>query len=85
MRANIFCAIGTRVLMTVAEDGQSVFLTEKQAARLLSMSHRTLQAWRRIGGGPSFIKLGRAVRYRRRDLIAWIDANTIGAPMVSAS
>ncbi len=65
--------------MTFAEDSQLAFLTEKQAARLLSMSHRTLQAWRRIGVGPSFIKLGRAVRYRRRDLIAWIDGKTVGA------
>jgi predicted DNA-binding transcriptional regulator AlpA len=62
--------------MTSAEDTQVAFLTEKQAARLLSMSHRTLQAWRRTGLGPSFIKLGRAVRYRRGDLIAWADANT---------
>jgi predicted DNA-binding transcriptional regulator AlpA len=65
--------------MTFAEDVQFAFLNEKQAARLLSMSHRTLQAWRRIGGGPSFIKLGRAVRYRRRDLTTWIDGKTIGA------
>jgi excisionase family DNA binding protein len=57
------------------EDSQVAFLTEKQAARLLSMSHRTLQAWRRTGIGPSFIKLGRAVRYRRDDVIAWANAN----------
>lgn len=56
---------------------QITFLTEKQAARLLSISHRTLQAWRRTGIGPSFIKLGRAVRYRHHDLIAWAGHNTI--------
>jgi predicted DNA-binding transcriptional regulator AlpA len=61
--------------MTSAEDSQVVFLTEKQAARLLSISHRTMQAWRRSGLGPPFIKLGRAVRYRRGDLIAWADGN----------
>jgi hypothetical protein len=31
--------------------------------------------------GPPFVQVGRAVRYRRRDLIAWIDANTIGSPI----
>jgi predicted DNA-binding transcriptional regulator AlpA len=60
-------------------------LREQDAADLLSLSVRTLQSWRIRMAGPPFVQVGRAVRYRRRDLIAWIDANTIGAPMVSAS
>ena len=60
-------------------------LREQDAADLLSLSVRTLQSWRNRIAGPPFIQVGRAVRYRRRDLIAWIDANTIGAPMGSAS
>jgi excisionase family DNA binding protein len=39
-------------------------LTTKEAARLLRVSHRTMEEWRCRGGGPPFIKLGRrAVRY----------------------
>jgi hypothetical protein len=60
-------------------------LREQDAADLLSLSVRTLQSWRNRMAGPPFIQVGRAVRYRRRDLIAWIDANTIGASMGSAS
>ena len=60
-------------------------LREQDAADLLSLSVRTLQSWRIRMAGPPFVQVGRAVRYRRRDLIAWIDANTIGAPMGSAS
>ena len=56
-------------------------LKEEDAAHLLSLSVRTLQAWRIRTAGPPFVQVGRAVRYRRRDLIAWIDANTIGSPM----
>jgi excisionase family DNA binding protein len=52
-------------------------LTEVQAAKLLNLSTRTLQAWRIRGVGPPFVQAGRAVRYRRRDLLAWIDANTV--------
>jgi excisionase family DNA binding protein len=59
--------------MNIADYASILFLTEKQAARLLSVSHRTLQAWRRIGVGPSFIKMGRSVRYRQQDLLAWAD------------
>lgn len=61
--------------MAIPDNGISAFLTEKQAARLLSISHRTLQAWRRSGAGPCFIKLGRAVRYKQQDLFAWANAH----------
>lgn len=52
-------------------------LTEVQAADFLNLSVRTLQAWRLRGGGSRYIKCGRAVRYRRRDLIAYLDTNTV--------
>jgi predicted DNA-binding transcriptional regulator AlpA len=52
-------------------------LPEVYAAELLGLSSRTLQAWRTKGIGPAFVRAGRAVRYRRRDLIAWMDANTV--------
>ncbi len=61
--------------MATTEFDNIVLLNEKQAARLLSISFRTLQAWRRIGSGPSFIKLGRAVRYRQQDLVEWTDGH----------
>ena len=54
-------------------------LNERQAAALLSLSIRTLQSWRLRGGGPKFIRAGRAVRYRRRDLTEWIDRRTVAS------
>jgi len=54
-----------------------VLLTESQAAQLLQISIRTLQAWRLRRSGPPYVQLGRAVRYRRSDLMGWIDANTV--------
>jgi Helix-turn-helix domain len=62
-----------------------VLLREQDAADLLSLSVRTLQSWRIRMAGPPFVQVGRAIRYRRRDLIAWIEANTIGATMASRS
>ncbi len=46
-----------------------------EAAYLLGQSPRTLDEWRRSGAGPHFLRLGRvrAVRYRRRDLVEWMD------------
>lgn len=54
-------------------DGTRFFLIEKEAARLLGFSVRTLQAWRVRGGGPLFVKAGRSVRYRPSDLEAWVE------------
>ena len=54
-------------------------LTEVQAAEVLNLSIRTLQAWRTKRSGPAFVRAGRAIRYRRRDLYAWMDANTVSS------
>jgi len=46
--------------------------TTEQAAELLGLSKNTLNRWRYTGDGPRFVKLGRAVRYRREDLDNWV-------------
>lgn len=60
----------------------TTFLDTVEAARYLGLQKTTLEAWRSRGEGPQFVKLGRAVRYRRPDLDAWIESrirhNTIG-------
>ena len=55
---------------------ESPLLQEDEAAAFLSISVRTLQSWRvRRSDGPPFIRYsGRAVRYRRSDLVAWVSA-----------
>lgn len=50
-------------------------LTESEAAQLRRQSVRTLQAERVRGGGCPFVKLGRSVRYRRRDVQMFIEGN----------
>lgn len=39
-----------------------------EAAALLRTPASTLQWWRTMGRGPKFLKVGRRVLYRRRDL-----------------
>lgn len=41
------------------------------------ISVRTMQRWRLEGAGPSFIKLGRLVRYRQSDLDDFIQGHRI--------
>lgn len=45
-----------------------------EVAFLTGKSLRTLEADRLRGGGIRYFKIGRAVRYRRRDVTAWIEA-----------
>lgn len=47
---------------------ENTILTEGQAAQFLNISQRTLQMWRLRGGGPEYVKLGRAVRYTKAAL-----------------
>jgi predicted DNA-binding transcriptional regulator AlpA len=48
-------------------------LLPAEAAHLLALSPRTLEGLRLSGGGPPFVRLNRAVRYRRADVLAWIE------------
>ncbi len=52
------------------------FHTTKEAARWLRVSHRTLEDWRMTGGGPSFRKFGRSVRYAVDDLVSYANRDT---------
>lgn len=45
--------------------------TTKEAAATLGLSAFTLEAWRVRGGGPIFLKLGKAVRYPQQELDAF--------------
>ncbi len=43
-----------------------------EAAYVLALSPRSLEAWRVRGGGPRYLRLSaRAVRYRRSALLDW--------------
>ena len=49
-------------------------LTEQKAAATLNCAIRTLRNWRALRKGPRFHKIGaRLVRYRRADLLAFIE------------
>lgn len=52
-------------------------LDEKQAAEFLTIKPGTLGVWRSVGRYDiPFIKIGRRVRYRRSDLLAWLQTRT---------
>jgi excisionase family DNA binding protein len=50
------------------------YLTTPQAAAYLGLSESLLEKRRCTGGGPRYSKIGKAVRYLRDDLDAWMHA-----------
>lgn len=50
-------------------------LTEKDLSRRCRLSVRTLQRWRWLGKGPSYLKLGGRVVYPVADVEAWEQAS----------
>lgn len=55
-------------------DLSGTFVDECQVADMLCQSVRTIQKWRVTGNGPGYYKLGRSVRYRLDEVLAWADA-----------
>lgn len=54
------------------------YMTPREAAAYLSLSHNTLAKWRCVGGGPAYQKAGlRCVRYSVEALDAWMAARTL--------
>jgi hypothetical protein len=53
-------------------------LDDEQARRVLGLaSPRSLYWMRRKHTGPVYIKTGRLIRYRLKDLLAWQEANKV--------
>ena len=62
------------VRMTKSKDGKPVkqiHFDEKDLAKRFGMSVKTMQNWRHKGIGPKWEKMGRSIRYRLRDIVAF--------------
>jgi hypothetical protein len=65
-----------------AAPSDALFVPET-IATIACTTAKTLEAWRAIGRGPAWVRVGRNVRYRRRDVDAWLAAQD-GAQQVAA-
>ena len=57
----------------------SPLLSQRDAARLLGLSVRTLERMRVSGTGPRFLKIGGVVRYRLEDIETWLATRLVGS------
>ena len=64
------------ILAGVVELDPEEPLTEADVSKWLKLSRQWLAAARCRGGGPPYVWLGRGlVRYRRKDVISWLDSH----------
>lgn len=56
--------------------------SQKPIADVLQLSEATLERNRWIGAGIPFLKIGKSVRYRKKDVLAWLQKH---APTVSST
>ena len=54
-------------------------LNEVAVAKQLGCQIKTLQVWRCRGVGPSFVKVGRLVRYSIADVTEWVNARRVSS------
>lgn len=52
------------------------YMSETELAEYWHISIRTLQSWRLNGGGPKFLKLGKAIRYSVDEIKRFESENT---------
>jgi predicted DNA-binding transcriptional regulator AlpA len=52
-------------------------LNERQAASVLGCSVALTRKWRLYGAGPSYLKIGRLVRYRQADIDSFLEAHRV--------
>ena len=53
-------------------------LNEHDVARITGLSVASVRRWRLLRQGPMYLKIGSAVRYRREDVLAWLESRPTG-------
>lgn len=51
-------------------------LRPQEVCDLLGVTMHAVEAWRRRGGGPEFVRVGRLIRYRQSAIEQYIQART---------
>lgn len=65
--------------MSKFEASEPAYLKPSQAAYYINSSTSTLAKRRLYGGGPKFSRIGRAIRYARSDLDAFMAATAVAS------
>ena len=62
----------------------SEFLSEAEVSEAYRIPKSALRGWRKRGGGPPFLKFGRAVQYPKAELVEWLQSSLESSNLVGA-
>jgi hypothetical protein len=62
----------------MSEISTEQLLDDKQTARFFNLSVACIRKWRLVGTGPTWIRISNRVRYRKDDLLAFLEACPTG-------
>ena len=63
--------------MGITQTNLDELFTEREAAEYLGTTQGVLQVDRHMGRGLPYVRIGRRIRYRLKDIRAYLDANTV--------
>jgi hypothetical protein len=69
----LYRATRAELLDEVATAADDAYLTARHAAAFLNTTPQVLANWRQKQRGPAFKRIDRFIRYRKRDLQAFMD------------
>lgn len=52
-------------------------MDEYEVATLIGFAVASLRNWRSMARGPNYVKMGRSVRYRLKDVLDWMDSHRV--------
>ena len=55
------------------------YLSPEQLAERYDVSLETVYGWNKTGSGPDYIRVGRHVRYRPKDITKWEDSRVVAS------
>lgn len=55
----------------------SDLMTTTEVAAYVRIKKATLERYRLTGGGPHYCRLGGMIRYRKKDIEAWLESRTV--------
>jgi predicted DNA-binding transcriptional regulator AlpA len=58
---------------------REVLLDELAYCEMTHTKPSTARKQRVTGGGPRFVKIGRSVRYRKGDVLDWLESRTVSS------
>lgn len=63
----------------IVESGKQEWFTMRELAEWLRVPYRTVESWNYHGTGPPRHRFGRQVRYRARDVEAWLRTRQVAS------